>query len=96
VTTYGAESWTQNKDVDEQLATLKKKLIRMFVVIKVTENWRKRYNKKINAVVLKFRYTFIFRIIWLNWIGHVNRMDSKIKVGQVFYNNKPRGSRQRR
>jgi hypothetical protein len=46
VTTYGAESWTQNKDVDEWLATLKK-LIRMFVVIKVTENWRKRYNKKL-------------------------------------------------
>ena len=47
--TYGAESWTQNKDVDERLATSegKKKTIRMFGVIKVTENWRKLYNKKL-------------------------------------------------
>jgi len=28
----------------------------------------------------------------LNWIGHVNRMDSKITVSQVF-NNNPKGSR---
>ena len=35
--TYGAESWTQNKDVDEWLVIFKKKLIRMFVVIKLTE-----------------------------------------------------------
>ena len=27
----------------------------------------------------------------LNWIGHVNRMDSKRKVCQVFYNN-PQGN----
>ena len=34
------------------------------------------------------------RISWLNCIGHVNRMDSNIKVSQVF-NNKPQGSRLR-
>jgi hypothetical protein len=28
----------------------------------------------------------------LNWIGHVNRMDRKRKLGQVF-NNNPQGSR---
>ena len=27
------------------------------------------------------------RISQLNWIGHVNRMDSKRKVSQVFKNN---------
>jgi hypothetical protein len=26
------------------------------------------------------------RITWLNWIGHVNRMDSKRKASQVFHN----------
>jgi hypothetical protein len=30
--------------------------------------------------------TFI-RISWVNLIGHVNRMDSKRKVGQTFSNN---------
>jgi len=31
------------------------------------------------------------RISWLNWIGHVNRIDSKRKVSQI-YNNNPEGS----
>ena len=34
------------------------------------------------------------RISGLNWIGHVNRMDSKRKLSQVF-NNNPQGSRLR-
>jgi hypothetical protein len=34
------------------------------------------------------------RVGRLNWIGHVNRMDSKRKVSQVF-NNNPQGSRPR-
>ena len=31
------------------------------------------------------------RMCRLNWIGHVNRMDSKIKVIQIF-NKNPQGS----
>ena len=35
--------------------------------------------------------TFVFvRISRLIWVGHVNRMDSKKKVNQVF-NNNPQG-----
>jgi hypothetical protein len=34
------------------------------------------------------------RVSRLKWIGHVNRMDSKRKVSQVFYNN-PQGHRLR-
>jgi len=34
------------------------------------------------------------RISRLEWIGHVNRMDSKSKVSQIFKNN-PQGSRLR-
>ena len=34
------------------------------------------------------------RVSRLNWIGHVNRMDSERKVSQVF-NNNPQGSRLR-
>jgi hypothetical protein len=33
-------------------------------------------------------------ISWFNWIGHVNRMDSKGKVSEVC-NNNPQGSRLR-
>jgi hypothetical protein len=34
------------------------------------------------------------RVSRLNWIGHVDTMDSKRKVSPVFYNN-PQGSRLR-
>jgi hypothetical protein len=34
------------------------------------------------------------RLSRLNWIGHVNRMDSERRVSQVFYNN-PQGGRPR-
>ena len=39
---------------------------------------------------LKYEY-IIVRISRLNWIDHVNRMDSKREVSQVF-NNNPQGS----
>jgi hypothetical protein len=34
------------------------------------------------------------RINWLKWTGHVNRMDSKRKVSQIF-NDNPQGHRLR-
>ena len=34
------------------------------------------------------------RTSWLNWIGHINRMDSKRKLSHVF-NNNPLGGRLR-
>ena len=54
--THGAESWTQNKDIVQELATFKIKVLRRkFWGIKVHENWRKQYNKRINAAVRQFR-----------------------------------------
>jgi hypothetical protein len=38
----------------------------------------------------------IVRKCQLNCIGHVNRMDSKIKLSDVFINNNPQGSRLKR
>jgi len=78
VETWGAETWTQNKDADARLATFERKiLITMFGVIKVTENWRKRYNKELMQLCGDLDILSFVRIIWLNWIGHVNRMDRK-------------------
>jgi len=57
----------------------------------VNENWRKRYNK----VLMRDLDILLFvRISRLSWISHVNRMDSKRKVSQVF-NNNSQGSRLR-
>jgi len=48
VATNGAESWALNGDINEQLATLERKVLRkMLGVIKVNENWRQRYNKEL-------------------------------------------------
>ena len=39
-------SWTLNKDIAKRLAAFERKVLRrIFVGIKVNENWRKRYNK---------------------------------------------------
>jgi hypothetical protein len=48
VATHGPESWTLNKDIIIRLAVFETKVLRrMFGGIKVNENWRKRYNKKL-------------------------------------------------
>ena len=66
----------------------------MFVGIKVNKNWRKRYNKELLQLFGDLDIPPFVRRSRLNWIGHVNRMDSKRKVSQVF-NNNPQGSRLR-
>ena len=61
----------------------------MFGGIKVDEDWRKLYNTELMQLFgdLDIRVLSFVRISWLNWIGHVNGMDSKRKVSQVFNNN---------
>jgi hypothetical protein len=48
----------------------------------------------INNLISECNYFSLVGISGLNWIGHVNRMDSKRKGSQVFNNNR-RGSRLR-
>jgi len=66
----------------------------MFGGIKVDEDWRKRYNTELMQLCGDSDILAFVRISRLNWIGHVNRMDSKRKVSQVF-NNNLQGSRLR-
>jgi len=48
VATYGAESWTLNKDIAKQLAAVGRNVLRrMSGGIKVNEYWRKWYNKEL-------------------------------------------------
>ena len=44
---------------------------------------RHSYEYVERAVKLTVFDSIFFRISWLNWISHVNRMDSKRKEGQV-------------
>jgi hypothetical protein len=61
---------------------------------RLTENWRKRYNKELMQLLGDLDILSFVRINRLKWTGHVNRMDSKRKVIQVF-NNNPQGHRLR-
>jgi hypothetical protein len=52
------------------------------------ERW---YNKEAMQLFGDLDIFSFFRLTRLNWIGHVNGMDGKRKVNQVFKNN-PQGS----
>jgi hypothetical protein len=96
VVTYGAEVWTLNKDIAKGLAVFERKILRRtFGAIKVNENWRKRHNKELKQVFGDLDILSFVRISRLEWIGRVNRMESKRTVSQVFNNNPPRKSTKR-
>ena len=73
--------WTLNKGIAKRLATCERKITRrMFGEIKVNENWRKRYDKDL---MLQFGGLYVLsfvRMSRVNWIGRVNRMDSKSSI----------------
>ena len=90
--TYGAVSWMLNKDTTKWLATFETKVLRkIYGGTKVNENWRRGFNKELMQLFGDLNRLSFVRISQLNWIGHVDRMDSKRKVSQVFDNN-PQGS----
>jgi hypothetical protein len=60
--------------------------------IKANGNWRKRYNKELMQLFGDFGTLSFIGISMLNGIDHVNRMDSKKNISQIF-NNNPQGSR---
>jgi hypothetical protein len=60
----------------------------MFGGINVNENWRRRCNKELTQLCGDLDMLSFVRISLLNWIGRVNRMDSKRKVSQGFNNNR--------
>jgi hypothetical protein len=88
VTAYAAEPWALNKYIAKRLAAFEIKVLRrMFGGIKVNEIWRKRYNKELMWLFGDLDILSFVTISRLNWIGHINKMDSKRKVCQVFNNN---------
>jgi hypothetical protein len=92
VTPYRAESWTLNKDIAKWLAAFERKVLRrMLGGMNGNENWRKRYNKELVLLVGDIDILSFVRISQLNWIGHVNGIESKRKLSLVFDRN-PYGS----
>jgi hypothetical protein len=77
-----------NKDIVKRLTVFERKVLRrMSGGIKTNENKRKRYNEALSQLIGDSDILSFFGISRLNWIGCVNRMDSKSKVSQVFNNN---------
>ena len=95
VGTYGAESWTLNKDIVKRLVIFERLVLRrMFRGITANGNWRKRYNKELMQLFGDLYILSFIGISVLNWNDHVNtrRMDSKRNISQIL-NNNPQGSR---
>jgi hypothetical protein len=67
----------------------------MFGGIKVNENCINWYNQELMQLFGELETFPFVRISCLNWTGHVNRMDSKRKVSQIFNNNNSQGRWQR-
>jgi hypothetical protein len=61
------------------------------VGIKVNKNWSKWYNKELMQLFGGLDILSFVIVSQLNWIGHVNRMEGKREVSQVF-NINPQGS----
>jgi hypothetical protein len=81
VVTYGAKTWTLNKDIIKRLSVFERKVLRgIFGGIKVNEKWRKQYNKELMQSFGDLDILSFVRISLLKWIGHVNKMDSKRKA----------------
>ena len=79
-TKYGAKSSTLSKDIAKRLATFGRKVLRrMFEGDKVNENWEKRHTEELMQMFGDSDTFSFLRISRMNWIGRVNRMDSKKK-----------------
>ena len=73
--TYGAESWTLNKNFAKRLAAFRRKVLRrMSGGIKVNANWRKRCDKLLMQVFGDLDMLSFVRVNLKNWIGHVTRL----------------------
>jgi hypothetical protein len=85
VATYGAESWTWNRDVAKQQAAVERNALRRInEEIKVNENWRRRNNEELLQMFGDLDILSFVRISRLNWIGHINGMDTKRNVRPVL------------
>jgi hypothetical protein len=56
------------------------------------EKWIKRYNGELIELFTGLDILSFIRTKRMNWVGHINKMDSKININQVF-NNNSQGSR---
>jgi len=84
VATYGAESWTLNKNVAERLAAFGRKVLRRISGgIKANENWKNRCNKLLMQVFGDLDMLSFVRINLKNWISHVNRLVTYLTKKQM-------------
>jgi hypothetical protein len=76
------------------LVTCKRKVLRrMTGGIRANKHWRWGYNKELMQPFGVLDILSFVRVSQLNWIGHVNRMDSKRTGKSQIFNNNPQQSR---
>jgi hypothetical protein len=75
------------RDIAKRLGAFEGKVLRILWGVKLNENWRKRYKKESVQLFGDLDILSFVRVSLLNWIGRVNRMDSKRIVSQIFNSN---------
>jgi hypothetical protein len=77
------------RDIAKRLAAFEGNVLRILWGggVKLNENWRKRYKKEAVQHFGDLDILSFVRVSLLNWIGRLNRMDSKRIVSQIFNSN---------
>jgi hypothetical protein len=95
IITYGAEAWTMSSETGKRLAVFEREVLRKLLeAIKINNCWIRRHNNELMQLYGDLGIVSFIRMNRLRWIGHVNIMDNKRMLYQVFAN-QPQGSRPR-
>lgn len=92
VVTYGCETWTLTRRLEEMLDTFERKVLRkIYGPVRGEAGWRVRHNHELKQLYGDRTLVDHIKIQRLRWAGHVERMSEdqvpkKILKGQMFRN----------
>ena len=95
VVTYGSESWTITKEMEERLRIFERKVLRkIFGPVYDKEILRARYNHEIYELYKETDIVKTIKIARLRWLGHIYRMEENNYCRRITLN-QPEGVRKR-
>jgi hypothetical protein len=82
-----------SSETGKRLAVFERKVLtKILRTIKINNRWRRRRNDELMQLYDDLHIVSFIRLNRLRWIGHVNIMDNRTMVYQVFAD-EPQGSR---
>ncbi|XP_052562347.1 uncharacterized protein LOC128092490 [Culex pipiens pallens] len=98
VALYGHETWTLRQEDERALGVFERKVLRtIYGGVRTAQNeWRRRMNHELHALLGEPTIVTLARIGRLRWAGHVARMDEDHPVRMLFDRARPDGGTGRR